>query len=78
MCDLDPRPLVGVLELSTAVLHLLRSRAARLTWIRGVWGELQGACWVITSVLGCSEVSHRHWAAGGHNLAAFCLPLIQI
>lgn len=75
MCDLDPRPLVGMLKLSTALIHLLWSRAARLTRIRGLWGELQGACWVITSVLGCSEVSHRHRAAGGHNLAVFCLPL---
>lgn len=71
MCDFDPRLLVGVLKLSAVVIHLLWSSAARLTWIRGDRGDLQGTYQVITSVFGYAEVIDRHWAAGGHNLTVF-------
>lgn len=69
---------VRVLRPSAVVIHLLRSSVARLTWIRGQRGDLRGTCLVITSVFGCSEVSDRHSAAGGQNLAVFCLLLIEI
>lgn len=71
MCDLDPRPLVGVLKPSAVVIHLLWSSAARLTWIRGHRGDLQGTYRVITSVFGYAEVIDRHRAEGGHNLTVF-------